>query len=71
MPSGFQNGGIDSIVVIKVTGNTILGMLYALLPIFAQYRNLEYIIKYSRHFASQLVLHLAMNVFGLFFFLSL
>ena len=40
MPSEFQNGGIDSTVVIKVTGNTILGMLYALLPNFAQYRNL-------------------------------
>lgn len=47
MPSEFQNGGINSIVVITVIANTILGMLYALLPIFTQYWNVEYIITYS------------------------
>lgn len=66
MPSEFRNGGINSIAVIKFIGNTILGMLYVLLPIFAQYWNMEYIIIYSRHFASELVFYLTMNVFVLF-----
>lgn len=51
MPSEFQNGGINSIVVVTVIANTILGMLYALLPIFTQYWNVEYASKYSRLFA--------------------
>ena len=70
MPSEFQNGGISSIVVIKFIGNTILAMLYVLLPIFAQYWNMEYIIMYSMHFASELILYLTMNVFVLVLLVS-
>lgn len=36
MPSEFQNGGIDSIVVITVIGKTILSMLCILLPLLTQ-----------------------------------
>ena len=70
MPSEFQNGGISSTVVIKLIGNTIVAVLYVLLPIFAQYWNMEYIIMYLRHFASELVLYLTMSVFVLVLLVS-
>lgn len=36
-PLEFPNGGIDLMLVMKVIGDTILGLLYALPPISAQY----------------------------------
>lgn len=54
---------INSAVAINAKGNTILGMLYALLPVRVQRSSLGCVTKHRGHFTLELNLHLAVNVF--------